>query len=137
MTFVRDPASPGASFKNDTASTPDDGAFEVAIGPWLRTRLMRLHPEAEPMIRANVRQLVGPQFSDAELSTLEDRAITAVQPLDIPALVGVQGGDPVVMSASQKAKIDAIVRQMGEDDLGRRARAAYDQAHKSGKIRVK
>jgi len=138
MTLTRDPASNGTSPKQDVPSWPhDDGSVEVAIGPWLRARLMRLHPEAEPMIRANVRQIVGPQFNDAEISTLEDRAITAVQPLDIPALVGIQGGDPVVMSASQKARIDAIVRQLGDDPLGLRARAAYDQAHKTGKIRVK
>lgn len=96
-----------------------------------------MNPEIEPNLRATIRGIVGENFTDGDLGSLQERALNAARIDDLPVLRGISGGVPVVLTAAQKARIDRLVGRMGSDPLGRRAGEAYQEGLKSGKIRIR
>lgn len=117
---------------------PTDGSFDVAgIGEWMARREMQKDSTLEPRVRATVRGLVGPSFSDDDLKVLEERALHAADITDALTLGGLQAGTPVLLSPRQKTHVDGLLNKIGDDDLARRARDAFGQAVKSGKIQVR
>ena len=121
----------------ESAPLPDD-AFETArIAGWMARRAMQVHPEIEPNLRSTVRTIVGPSFSDAELRTIQDRALNEAEMKDLEVRQGIRAGAPVYLTPAQKGRIDRLMGLSGEDDLGRRVRTAYDRAQRNGQIIVK
>lgn len=98
MSYGRAPSFGGVSPVEPQSREPDPDAIEVGMNVWLARRLMQLHPDVEPKVRGTVRGLVGNEFSDRELSELEDRAIKAAQFKDLDALAGLNSGVPVFLS---------------------------------------
>lgn len=47
-----------------------------------------------------------------------------------------QDGSPIVVDPRQKAVIDRLMSQSGDDQLGRAARAAYQRAWQNGHIKL-
>ncbi|MBS0490279.1 MULTISPECIES: hypothetical protein [unclassified Phenylobacterium] len=119
------------------ASLPDDSFETAGIAGWMARRAMQVHPEIEPNLRGTVRTIVGPSFSDAELRTIQDRALNEAEMKDLEVLQGIRAGAPVYLTPAQKARIDRLMGLSGEDGLGRRARSAYDRAQRNGQIIVK
>ena len=96
-----------------------------------------MNPDIEPRVRSTVRSVVGPEFSTAEIDTLEDRALDAADIRDLPTLSGIRGDVPVMLTPRQKTIIDRVISAMGNDKLGNRAKAAYQKAQKDGQVRVR
>lgn len=102
---------------------------------WAARRLMQLYPDVEPKVRGTVRGLVGNEFSDKDLTELEDRAIKAAKVDDLHALAGLNNGVPVFLNPKQEGVVERIVSGLGSDDVGRRAQGAYRRARTEGRIR--
>ncbi len=134
-----DPNAPENDEPSDWAKRqPTDGSFAVAgTAEWMARRAMQVDPTLEPRVRASVRGLVGSSFSDGELKALEERALGAATMTDALTLGGLQAGTPVQVSPRQKSGLDGLMGKIGDDDLGKRARDAYGQALKNGKIQVR
>jgi len=117
----------------------DPGAFEVALGPIAKRALKGLmHASgADKGFDRTVGTLTNGRFSPQEIQTLEDRVLDKAQKTDVGALYGVQEGVPVYLSPNQKAVIDRLMGQLGEDPLARRARDAYGGAVSAGNVRVR
>lgn len=121
----------------DVGKDPDKGLLEAAgVAGWMARRAMQVHPEIGPNLRGTVRTIVGPGFTDQELRILQDRALDDAEMKDIDVLQGIQAGAPVRLTPAQKARIDRLMRLSGDDELGRRARAAYEKALRDGQIVV-
>lgn len=115
----------------------DDGAIEIALNPWMIERLRKLHPEIDPNVSSTVKSMVGPQFSDAEIHELKERALKAAHVMDLPVLQGIDAGVPVDLNRKQAGVIDRIVNGLGTDTLRRRAQGAYRRARDAGQVRVR
>jgi len=100
-------------------------------------RAMQVHPEIEPNFRATLNAVVGPGFSPSEIERLQDRALDQIEMQDLNVLQGIQAGAPVTLTERQKARIDRLMGFVGKDALGQRARDAYGEAVRTGKIRVR
>lgn len=136
MTYTRTPFPSDQRDDRRREEVPD-GSQEIAISKWMFDRLVQVNPEVRPNLRYTIRSIVGDEFTEQELSILEDRAIKAADVLDVPVLKGLQRGAPVFLNPRQKKSIDRIVNGLGEDALGSRARDAYGKAIHDGQIRVR
>lgn len=103
---------------------------------WAAKRAMQLNPQIEPNVRATVRGLVGSGFTDQEIQALENRALDQVTSDDLATLHDVAPGVPVDLTAKQDRSIQGLFGRMGNDPVTQRARDAYQQGIKSGKIRI-
>lgn len=121
----------------DDPDIGDDGAIEIALNPWMIDRLRKLHPEIDPNLSSTVKSMVGPQFSDAEIHELKERALKAAKVVDLPVLQGIEAGVPVDLNRQQAGVIDRIVSGLGADALGRRAQGASCRAREAGQAKVR
>lgn len=135
MSYGRDPMSGGVSPVESHPPEPDPDAIEVGMNVWAARRLMQLYPDVEPKVRGTVRGLVGNEFSDKDLTEIEDRAIKAAKVDDLHALAGLNNGVPVFLNPKQEGVVERIVSGLGSDDVGRRAQGAYRRARTEGRIR--
>lgn len=139
MTYTRGPVA-GVGFAGDDAAqarVTQDGSQEIALNPWMIDRLRRLYPEIDPNVTTTVKSLVGPEFSDAEIKELKERALRAVDVLDLPTLQGIESGLPVELDRRQARVIDQIVNDLGKDPLARRAQGAYRRARDARQVRIR
>lgn len=114
---------------------PTDGSFQVAgMTGWWARRAMQANPQIERNFRSTILGIVGPGFTAEELNTLQERALDTAEPKDV-VLKDIKAGVPVDITRAQRSRIDLMVDRLGDDELGRRAREAYREALKSGKIR--
>lgn len=83
--------------------------------------------------------LFGGSFTKQQRENMLNQMIARAPELDLVGLRGVSAGDDgrPTMSARQKQIIDGMVRRLPQDELGKRARLAYDHAIRQGLIRVK
>lgn len=117
---------------------PKDGSFDVAgAAGWMVKRAMQMNPEIEPNLRSTVRGIVGSSLTPGEIGILEERALNAAELKDIGALTGIEPGVPATLTPYQKSRVDRLLGNLGDDELGRRARAAYDRGLRSGRIRIR
>lgn len=122
----------------DVGKGPDERLLETAgMAGWMARRAMQVHPEIGSNLRGTVRTIVGTGFTDQELGILQDRALDDAEMKDIDVLQGIQAGAPVRLTPAQKARIDRLMRLSGDDELGRRARGAYEKALRDGQIVVR
>lgn len=137
--FRIDPNAPTSDDQTSwTRGLPDDGSFDVAgAAEWMAQRQMQRDPTLEPRVRATVRGIVGPSFSDDELRSLEMRALHAVDLKSALSLGNIQAGNPVQISPQQRQTIQNLLGQIGQDDLAKRAQSAFGQAVTDGKVRVR
>lgn len=98
---------------------------------------MQANPELERNFRSTVRGLVGAGFTDEEISKLEERALDRVKAEDLTTLHGLEAGVPVTLTTKQKAKIGEMLGRMGSDPLSLRARQAFEESIRNGKIRIR
>lgn len=139
MTYTRGPVA-GVGFAGDDAAparVTQDGSQEITLNPWMIDRLRRLYPEIDPNVTSTVKSLVGPEFSDAEIKELKERALRAVDVLDLPTLQGIENGVPVELDRRQARVIDQIVNDLGKDPLARRAQGAYRRARDARQVRTR
>jgi len=131
------PTDDGDEQPSWSSQLPEDGSFQVSgIVQWMAHRAMQQDPTLEPRVRGGIRGIIGPQFSDQELHDLEERALRNAGIGDALTLQSLAPGAPVQLSPRQKSSIDGLMNNLGNDDLAKRARAAYGAALKSGKIVV-
>jgi hypothetical protein len=137
MRNPRQPPLPDA-LPNRARPAPGTGT-QPAAGhkkPFAR-RILEAYPEIEPNVRATVRGIVGSSFTDEELRVLEDRALDRFTLYDGFTLQGIRAGSPVILTPRQKERLDEIVDQLGDDDLGVRARVSYADGVRRGEIRIR
>jgi hypothetical protein len=120
------------------AAQPDDGSFQVALGPVERAaiRAGMAATGADKRLDSAVGRMTGGAFSPDQVHTLEDRALVNAQDPDKGPLMRLQDGSPIVVNPQQKAIIDRLMSQSGTDQLGRAAQAAYQRAWQNGQIKL-
>lgn len=91
---------------------------------------------ADRRLRSTLRSMTGDAFTQKELRVLEERMLRRISRGDVGVLSGIREGAPAVVSPNQKAAIDRLMDEVGFDDLGRRARGAYERALARGQVVV-
>ncbi len=68
---------------------------------------------------------------------LEERVLDAATWNEAGRLWTIEGGRQIVVSPDQKAALDAIFGRLGDDELARKARGAYERKMRNGQVKVR
>jgi hypothetical protein len=91
---------------------------------------------ADVNFRNTIKTIGGGSFSPQELRTLEERVLDKASWPDVGYLQGIEAGVPVVLSPRQKATIDGLLQRLGDDALATRVRGTYNDAIRTGRVKV-